>query len=388
MIFFAGVFFNCKSPARAQMPVIQNTQDAAATNKSRETDASGISTSVETTENWNDRLSELSSVSSESSAAKFQEYRIGADDVLDVKVVSAPEMDRQVRVASNGDVSLPLVGAVHASGLTPHELENVVETLLRHDNQLRNPQVSVFVHEIQSHPVSVVGAVQKPGVLQIGEPKSLLEILSLTGGLTDDAGDTVIIVRGPGRGEDTDSVDAQRQVPALANSSLRVADHQTPSSGALAGSPENSTADDSVPVNLKKLLDSADPRLNPLVYPGDIVKVARAGIVYVVGAVVRPGGFVMKTNEKMSVLQTIALSEGLTHTAAKGSARIIRTDPLTGARTEVRINLGNILSGKSPDPVLNAGEIVFVPESGAKKALSKGTEAATQTIAGLLIFHW
>ena len=125
-----------------------------------------------------------------------------------------------------------------------------------------------------------------------------------------------------------------------------------------------------------------------MVNPGDIVKVLRAGIVYVVGEVQRPGGFAMKSNEKMSVLQIIALSGGLTRTASKASARIIRTDERTGERAQTPIDLGKILSGKVPDPMLESKDIVFVPNSAAKTTFSRGMEAATQTLAGLLIFHW
>src|SRR6202007_2337821 len=121
-----------------------------------------------------------------------------------------------------------------------------------------------------------------------------------------------------------------------------------------------------VQVSLKDLLDSTDPRSNPTVYPGDIVKVSRAGIVYVVGAVGRPGGFTMKTNERISVLQAIALSEGLTRTAGKSGARIIRTNEQNGARTETPVDLGKILSGKSPDPMLGPKDILFVPDSAAR----------------------
>jgi protein involved in polysaccharide export with SLBB domain len=96
----------------------------------------------------------------------------------------------------------------------------------------------------------------------------------------------------------------------------------------------------------------------------------------------------MKANEKISVLQVIALSEGLTHTAAKGGARIIRTNEQNGARTETPIDLGKILSGKSADPMLGARDIVFVPDSATKATLSRGVEAAAQTLTGLLVFHW
>jgi len=141
-------------------------------------------------------------------------------------------------------------------------------------------------------------------------------------------------------------------------------------------------------VNLKNLLDSADPHYNPLVYPGDIVKVTRAGIVYVVGDVRKPGGFTLKSSEKLSVVQVIALSEGLLPTAAKSSARIFRTDPQSGERKETRLDLGRIMSGKSPDPVLESNDILFVPNSVAKATFSRGMEAAAQTVVGLAIFHW
>ena len=106
------------------------------------------------------------------------------------------------------------------------------------------------------------------------------------------------------------------------------------------------------------------------------------------GAVQRPGGFSMKTNERISVLQALALSEGLTKTAAKGSARIIRTNGQNGRRTETPIDLGKILSGKSADPMLGPRDIVFVPDSAAKITFSRGAEAAAQTLVGLVIFHW
>jgi polysaccharide export outer membrane protein len=125
-----------------------------------------------------------------------------------------------------------------------------------------------------------------------------------------------------------------------------------------------------------------------VVHPGDIVKVTRAGVVYVIGEVRKPGGFALKSNESISVVQALALSEGLTRTAAKGNTRIIRTDPKNGERKETSIDLGKILTGKAPDPMLEAKDIVFVPNSAAKTTFGRGTEVAAQTLAGLLIFHW
>ena len=124
-------------------------------------------------------------------------------------------------------------------------------------------------------------------------------------------------------------------------------------------------------INLKKLLESADSALNVPVRPGDIVKVPRAGIVYVVGEVQKPGGFVLQNNESISVLQALALAQGTTHTSAISRARIIRTDPATGKRTEIPMNLGKIFSGKAPDAFLQPKDIVVCPKQrGKKHALS------------------
>jgi polysaccharide export outer membrane protein len=238
---------------------------------------------------------------------------------------------------------------------------------------------------MQSHPVSVMGAVRRPGVFQIRGSKTLLEVLSLAEGLADDAGETVIILRGA----------AMTAEPHLATDHSAWSDQpsssaQNAAEGTAVSSAVNSTrfaSEDAVQVNLKDLLESADSHGNPLVHPGDIVKVTRAGVVYVIGEVRKPGGFALKSNEKISVLQALALSEGLTRTAAKSGARIIRTDQQSGERKETAIDLGKILAGKAPDPVLEPKDIIFVPNSAAKTTLGRGVEVAAQTLTGILIFH-
>jgi polysaccharide export outer membrane protein len=115
--------------------------------------------------------------------------------------------------------------------------------------------------------------------------------------------------------------------------------------------------------------------------------VTRAGIVYVVGAVKRPGGFTVKGNEQMSLLKAIALAEGLSSTSSKGRTRIIRTDESSGKRSEIAVDVGKILDGKEPDMNLQAADIVFIPNSAGKSVLYKGTEAIVATASGLVIFH-
>ncbi len=293
--------------------------------------------------------------------SETSESRIGPDDLLNISVFEAPEMNSTARVSATGEISLQLLGAVHAAGLTPKELESVLQGLLR-STYMKNPHVGVFVQELQSHAVSVVGAVKMPGVFQIRGTKTVIEVLSMAQGLADDAGDTVLIMRG---GEYTK--------PGIANNSQPAAQEKN-------GEIEE--------INLKKLLDSADSAWNVPVRPGDIVKVPRAGIVYVVGEVQKPGGFVLQNNENISVLQALALAEGPTHTSAISKTRIIRTDLASGKRTEIPLNLGKIFSGKAPDTFLQPKDIVFVPNSAAKSILYRGSAAAVQTAAGVAIYKW
>jgi polysaccharide export outer membrane protein len=143
-----------------------------------------------------------------------------------------------------------------------------------------------------------------------------------------------------------------------------------------------------VEINLKSLMDSVDPAFNLPVHPGDIVKVPRAGIVYVVGEVKKPGGFVLRNNENITVLQALALAEGLTRTSLKSQARIIRTDQGTDKRIETPIDLGKVLASKSSDILLQPNDILFVPDSSAKSAFYRGAEAVLSTATGLAIYRW
>ena len=345
--------------------------------------APGIPPNLETSEDWNRRLRQLVHADPEASPTDSAKYRIGPDDVLDINVFAAPELNRQVRVSSGGEISLPLLGQVRTAGLTPVELESRLQDLL-HRTYMKDPHVSVFVRDLQSHPVSVMGAVKMPGVFQLRGPRTLLEVLSLAGGLSDDAGDTAIIMRGAGASNES----SQENRATSEDSPPFSLDLKDVSSSNSHLDPNARSPETAIHVNLKDLLDSADPRYNPLVYPGDVVKVTRAGVVYVLGEVRKPGGFALKASEKLSVLQAVALSEGLTHTAAKSGARVIRTDPETGERKEFGIDLNKIMKGKDPDIVLESKDIVFVPNSAAKTTFSRGAEAATQALTGLLIFHW
>jgi polysaccharide export outer membrane protein len=310
--------------------------------------------------------------------------RIGPDDLLNITVFEAPEMNCTVRVSASGEISLQLLGAVHAAGLTPRELGSNLQALLR-QTYMKDPHVGVFVQELQSHPVSVVGAVKMPGVFQIRGTKTVIEVLSMAEGLTDDAGDTVLIMHGA---EYSEPSNFNGPDPTPTSTAPAPPFHEVFANYNASQPTVLKKKSEIEEINLKKLLESSDSVLNVPVRPGDIVKVPRAGIVYVVGEVRKPGGFVLQNNENISVLQALALAEGPTHTSAIGQTRIIRTDPATGRRTEIPMNLSKIFSGKAPDTYLQPKDIVFVPNSAAKSVFYRSTEAALQTAAGVAIYKW
>lgn len=289
------------------------------------------------------------------------EYVIDADDVLDIYVVDVPEFSRNYRVGPDGNITIPLLSSsIMAEGLTLNQLSAVISDKLRTAGLVTHPHVVVSVKSSQAHAVAVTGAVQNPQIIPIFAPTTLLDVLSQAGGLSADAGSTAIITRG-------DS--------ATANSWLTKNSSAAPEDGAIR-------------VNLQKLLSTGDPSLNLTVYPGDKITVQRAGVVYVVGAVGRPGGFPMTNGrDKMTVLQAVALGEGLKPTALEKKAMIIRRgQQYPNGREEVSVNLKKILSGNSPDPGLEANDILFVPDSASKRALQRGAEAAVQIATGVVIW--
>ena len=352
----------------------------------------------QTTDDYNHRLADLNRrLSQQSSGLSADEnhadYRIGPDDQIDISVLEASELDRSPRVSASGEISLALIGTVRAAGLTARELEIVIEELLRR-NYIKEPHVSVQVKDMQSHPVAVFGAVKKPGVFQIRGPKTVVELLSMAEGLDVDAGDTVIVEH---RGDYVAPAYTLTADPppgaAIAfpdPEPLPVKDVVPPTTHSASASPSatsSANSADTVVIDLKKLLNTGDPRLNVLVYPGDVVKVPGAELVYVVGEVGKPGGFQLKSNENVTVLQAIALAQGLTHTSASAHSRIIRTDPATGKRQEIPIDLPKILAGKTADPMLEPRDIVFVPNSTGRAAFYRGLEAAISIGSGVAVYR-
>lgn len=289
------------------------------------------------------------------------EYAVDANDVINVYVIDVPQLSRDYRVSPDGSLTIPLLpSSIAAEGLTLNQLAEVISDKLRAAGLVSHPHVIVTIKSSQAHAVAIAGAVEKPQIYPIFGPTTLLDVLSQAGGLGPDAGNTAIITRGG----------------AAARALWLTQDPD--SSTSVAGT---------IRVNLQKLLSTGDPSLNVTIYPGDKVTIQRAGVVYVVGAVRRPGGFTMSSGrEKMTVLQALALGEGLKSTALEKKAMIIRRGKqLPEGREEISVNLKEILSGHASDPGLEASDILFVPDSASKRALRRGAEAAIQMATGVVI---
>ena len=276
---------------------------------------------------------------------------ITADDVLDVYVMDVPELSRQYRVAPSGTVALPLVpDPIKTAGLTPSELSESLAKVLHESGLVTDPHIVVTIVSSRLKSVAITGAVKMPQIYPVLGKTTLLDMLSQAQGLADDAGNTAII----GRGKLGESV----------------------------------TGTETQSVDLKKLLDTGSSEYNLPIYPGDRITVPRAGIIYVVGAVNKPGGFVIKGDDNgMTVLQALALAEDSKSTAIRNKSVIIRPDKdASDGHKQIPVDLNLILANKEPDQKLLANDILFIPDSAAKKAFRRGLEAVLQAATGLAVY--
>jgi polysaccharide export outer membrane protein len=230
-------------------------------------------------------------------------YVLGPNDQLTIRALDAEEIsDKTYRVGSDGDLTLPMIGRVKAAGLTAGELES--ELVSKLEKYIRRPKVAVTVTEFHSQPVSVIGAVTTPGVIQLQGKKTLVEILSMAGGLRNDAGQSVMITR-------------RKEWGPLP----------------LPGVKEDATGQFSIAeLRLKDVLEARIPELNIMIRPEDLISVPRAETIYVLGAVKRAGGFVLNERDALSVLQALSLAGGLERTPHKKQKFCEWMRPGTGVR--------------------------------------------------------
>jgi polysaccharide export outer membrane protein len=255
-----------------------------------------------------------------------------------------------------------------------------MEQLLIENGLVTHPQVSVFVKEQNSQPVSVVGAVVKPMVYQVIRPTTLLEILAGAGGITDDAGSFVIVTRSP-------TAPGARSAAAVIGAS---------SNGNVSASAGTPSANDPlgetpqiITIRLQNLLESGDSAYNILIYGGDVVSVPRAGIVYVTGrGVAQPGGYVLQSHgEQITVLKAVALAHGMTGFAKADSAVIMRSNPVTGQRDVIPVRIKQIENHKTEDVTMKSNDILYIPDSTGLKVLARGAEAAIGIGSSLAVYR-
>jgi polysaccharide export outer membrane protein len=285
-------------------------------------------------------------------------YVLGPEDQVNIRVLNADEIDgKPVPVDSEGFIRLPLVGKIRAGGLSIDQLE--AELVKQLKTYLQDPQVAISVTEFRSQPVSVIGSVKNPGVHQVQGRKTLLEMLSMAGGIDAEAGHNIKITR-------------RKEYGSI------------PLSSAVADPSGNYIVAD---VDLTSLLDASNPQENIEVRPYDVITVPRGELIYVMGQVRRPGGFVLRQRENMSALQALSLAEGLDQAASPQNARILRTVVGAPQRTEIYVDLRKILQGKSSDVQLQPNDVLFIPNSVPKRAVIRGLEAALQVGTGLAIYR-
>lgn len=291
------------------------------------------------------------------SVALAQQNVLGPGDQVSLVIPALTDdfTDKTFRIDANGELALPVVGTIHAGGRTIEVVQNDIKTHL--GSILQSPDVVLNVTEFVSQPVSVLGAVMQPGIRQLQGRKTLFEVLSLSGGLRPDAGTTVEITR------------------AMNMSPLLVPNAMTSTTGQFSVAT----------LKLKNVMNASAE--NIVVMPGDTVFVPKADVVYAVGSVTKPGGYTIGEDGFLSALQMVSLAGGVERTAATDKAKILRLVPGTSAsRKEIAINIKRLMAGKIPDIPLQANDILFVPNSGAKSAGFRTIEAIVTAATGLAIY--
>jgi polysaccharide export outer membrane protein len=258
--------------------------------------------------------------------------------LIEINVYNVPELAAKVRVSNNGDVYLPLIDYVHVAGLTTEEAQALIEKRLTDGGFLKNPHVAVFVDEYASQGASVLGEVTKPGVYPVLGEQRLFDLISAAGGFTERAGRSVTVTR-------------------------------------------RNQSDKPVTVPLSRNITD-NPASNIEIFPGDTVIVRKADIVYVVGDVGRPSGFLMDSGN-LTVLKAIALAGGANRTAKLNSAKILRKGP--AGMSETPVPLKKMLQAKAADVTMEAEDILFVPGSSGKLFATRTFEAAMQAATAVSI---
>jgi polysaccharide export outer membrane protein len=257
----------------------------------------------------------------------FSKLKIAPGFLLDIRFYDEPDLATTGRVNRDGDIVLPLAGSIHADKLTANELEREIETRYRAQEILNAPQVTVNILEYSSGWITVNGEVNRPGRLQLLAPHTLIDVLASVGGETAFASSDIDIHHG------ADPSDKQELIRY---------------------------ARDSSPAAI----------MNVMVDPGDTVVVHRAGIVYVLGGVLRPGGYLLQEDGNLSADQAIAMAQGLLPEAKVHTAWVIRRRP-DGTELVIPYDYRRSIQGKRAGVPLHSQDILYVDLSKPKEIYTK-----------------
>jgi polysaccharide export outer membrane protein len=277
--------------------------------------------------------------------ADFAQLKLAPGFLLSLNVLDDSDFTGAFRVDEQGDIALPVIGMLHVAGETVSEARSQIQQVLLEKKILQDPQVDLSIQEYSAPDVTIIGEVFSPGKYPLLVPRKLVDVLALAGGTTITAGNEVQITH-----------DASEAEPILVHYSK-----------------------------------ATDPRVvaNVIVHPGDTVQVKRAGIVYVLGAVTRPGGYVMQEEGTLTVLQAVSLANGTTLSASLGTVYLLRRNP-DGTEVDIKLPYGKISHGKSAEVQLRATDVLYVPTSKIKSAFINGQSiiatAASASIYATVIY--
>jgi polysaccharide export outer membrane protein len=257
-----------------------------------------------------------------------------------MSVFNVPELSQQLHVDDAGDVSIPLIGSVHVANDTLREAEQKITSALLQQQMLTNPHVSLEITAFSQQPVLVAGEVQQPGNIQILAPRPVLDVIATAGGVTTAAGGEIEI-----RHPQATGPDLVRHIPFTNGR------------------------------------DPAEAR-EAVVSPGDTVYVRRAGVIYVLGAVNHPGGYLMVNGGALTLTQAVALAGGASPIAATTTAVVVR--PQGGSVQKIQVPLKEAERGGDPPYPLQNGDMVFIPTSKLKAALINSSAVLSSAASAVI----
>lgn len=286
-----------------------------------------------------------------------KDHLISPGDVIEIQIEDAPELSRNYQVTAAGEIEMSVLGRVPARGKTTYELARQIASGLREQDYLKKPNVTVTLKQYRSRAFFIQGAVQKSGLYQLEGRPSLLTLIGLAGGLTENHGSTIFILR-PNK--------PQEQIPETQKSNSKTQDSDSgPAPQSQAADSESGVASDYelIKINLSALYKGQFDQ-NQRLEPGDIVNIPRADVFFVAGAVQAPGSFPLK--DGTTLRQAISLAEGMTFKAKPSRGIIFRENSMTGARQEIKVDIAAVMSGRKEDIVVQANDVIIVPDSRSK----------------------